>query len=748
MSNLVIVESPTKAKTISKFLGRGFTVKSSFGHVRDLPKSKLGVDVEHDFEPQYVVPTKAKKVATELKAAAKKADLVYFASDGDREGEAIAWHLKELLDTPEAKTKRIVFHEITKTAIDEALEHPRSIDPKLVDAQQARRVLDRLVGYRLSPFLWKKVVRGISAGRVQSVAVRMIVEREREIEAFKPQEYWSIEALLNKRGASETFSAKLLKKDGASLDKFALPDEASAKEVVGHVDGAAWKVASIEKKNVKRSPNAPFTTSTLQQEGNNKLGYSAKQTMMLAQQLYEGIDIGDRGQIGLITYMRTDSVNLAEKFVSEAREWVGKTHGKEFVPADVRTYKTKSKGAQEAHEAIRPTDVSLTPDSIASHLDARQYKLYDLIWRRAVASQMVDAEMETVAANIETAKNGAPTYTFRANGSAIAKMGFMEVYGTDHKENLLPDLAEGDAVDPTSVETKQHFTEPPPRYTEASLVKALEEYGIGRPSTYAPTITTVVDRGYVEKDQRKLKPTDLAKVVNDLLVEHFADIVDLEFTARMENDLDEIAEGKKEWVPIIRAFYGPFEKNLAAKEKEVNKKDVVEQKTDEKCPKCGKDMVIKMGRFGKFLACTGYPECKTTKPIEGTEESEAAVAAADEKCDLCGKPMVMKRGRFGPFFGCSGYPECKGIKSMQKKVGVTCPKCNKNEIVEKRSKRGRTFYACSGYPECQNAYWSKPTGEKCPKCGALVVFAKAGTARCSDKECDFVKTIDKDGAEE
>ncbi len=734
---LIIVESPTKAKTISKFLGKGYKVLSSFGHVRDLPTSTMGIDIEHDFAPKYVIPKKATKVVAELRAAAKGADEIYFATDEDREGEAISWHLRELLKVKPDKVKRITFHEITKTAIDAALQHPRDLDLRMVDAQQARRVLDRLVGYELSPFLWRKVARGLSAGRVQSVAVRLIVEREREIQAFKAEEYWSIEAEFAKHGEPEVFEAKLNSKDDKTLDKMAITTEKEASAILKTLEKASYSIEGVEKKLTHRSPSAPFTTSTLQQDANNKLGYSAKQTMMIAQQLYEGVELGDEGSVGLITYMRTDSVNLAEKFREDAAAYIKANHPKDL-PTEPRVYKTKSKGAQEAHEAIRPTEASRTPESLRTHLDDRQLKLYELIWRRAVASQMKDAEIETTAATIATGT----AYRFRATGSIMVAPGFMSVYQTDMKENLLPHLAEGDKLEEKKIESKQHFTEPPARYSEAAIVKAMEERGIGRPSTYAPTISTVIDRGYVEKDERRLKPTDLAFLVNDLLMEHFANVVDYDFTANMENALDEVAEGSKEWVPVIRDFYKPFHENLAEKDKELSKKDITETATDEKCEKCGKPMIIKFGRFGKFYACSGYPECKTTKPYDEKDKAAQDAAqdqAAGQVCETCGAPMMVKRGRFGAFLSCSKYPDCKFTKQIQKKTGAKCPKCKEGDIIEKRSRKGRNFYACSRYPDCDFAMWSKPTGESCPTCGNLLVFAKDHKIACSDKECGFSK---------
>jgi DNA topoisomerase-1 len=729
---LLIVESPTKAKTIARFLGKGAHVLSSFGHVRDLPKSKIGVDTEHDFTPSYIIPLKARKIVKELKAAAAKAETVYFASDEDREGEAISWHLEQILDLPKSKTHRITFHEITDHAIKHALEHPRTIDMRLVDAQQARRILDRLVGYELSPFLWRKIARGLSAGRVQSVVVRLIVEREREILAFIPKEYWSIDAELTKQNDSQTFSAKLTKINSTALDKFALPTETDAKNIVTALQGAKWHVESVEQKTSHRSPYAPFTTSTLQQEANNRLGFSSKQTMTLAQQLYE---------VGFITYMRTDSTNLSDKFLGEAREFIRELYGAPNLSAEPRVFKTKAKNAQEAHEAVRPTNVTATAEVLAAELDPNQKKLYELIWQRAVASQMIDAELSTMSIDVNAATKSGHNHTFHATGSVVKNPGFMTVYPTDTKDTHLPVLTEGDAINPESITPTQHFTEPPPRYTEASLVKTLEENGIGRPSTYAPTIGTVVERGYVEKDARKLKPTELAFKVNDLLVEHFPDVVDYHFTANMEQNLDAIAEGEKDWIPVLKEFYTPFKKNLTMKDKEISKESLSET-TNEVCDKCGKPMAVKFGRFGKFLACTGFPDCKNTKQIaqDGSGEIHAAPpTTTDEKCPNCGADMVVKRGRFGEFLSCSRYPDCKTIKSIVKPTGVKCNKCGTGDIAEKRTKAGKIFFACSNYPKCENAMWSKPTGEICPKCSSLLVEAKAGSVKCSNKDCDFTR---------
>lgn len=736
MKTLVIVESPTKAKTISKFLGKNFIVKSSFGHVRDLPKSKIGVDIEHGFEPQYIVSRDKLAVVKELKDAAKKSDRILFASDEDREGEAISFHLAHILDIAPEKAERITFHEITKTAIEEALQHPRTLDMKLVNAQQARRVLDRLVGYNLSPFLWHKVTKGLSAGRVQSVAVRLVVEREREIKDFKPEEYWSIEGLFKKHSESDTFEAKLHAISDKKLDKFDLKTKEQVDEIVKKLSNATYQITSVEEKPTKRSPLPPFTTSSLQQEANNVLGFSAKQTMRLAQQLYEGVEIGGGGQVGLITYMRTDAVNLSTKFLSDAAATIGTEFGAKYQLSAPRFYKNKNKNAQEAHEAIRPSEASRTPEELKPFLEPGQYRLYNLIWRRAVATQMADAELLSKTVDIESST----AHSFRATGQTVVFDGFLKLFPEKTKENALPVLTEKEAVDCTELKPEQHFTEPAARYSDATLVKALEEYGIGRPSTYAPTIATIEDRGYVERDEKKrLFPKDIAYLVNDLLVEHFPNIVDFQFTATMEQNLDDIAEGTKDWQPIISTFYHPFKENLDLKEKEIDKKALTEEATDEVCAKCGKPMVIKVGRFGKFLACTGYPECKTTKPFGDEAKEVLPPELSNEKCEKCGSAMQLKRGRFGSFLGCSNYPTCKNIKAIEKKIGVQCPKCKQGELVQKKSKRGKMFYSCNRYPDCDQAFWEKPTGEICPKCNQLLVFAAKGMVKCSSKECDFKK---------
>jgi len=739
---LVIVESPAKAKTIQKYLGGDFIVKSSYGHVRDLPKSTLGVDVDNDFEPEYVVPVKARKQVAELTKSAAKAKAIYFATDDDREGEAIAWHLMTVLKPKKSqKVFRITFTEITKSAILYAVEHPRDLDVNLVNAQQARRVLDRLVGYELSPLLWRKIRMGLSAGRVQSVAVRLIVERETEITAFKADEYWTLEALLH--AGEHSFTANLTSKGETKFPKLGIPTKADMDNIVSGLQGVSYTVKHIETKERKRTPPPPFITSTLQQSAVNALGFSSKKTIMLAQQLYEGVELGDEGPTGLITYMRTDSTNLSTEATSKAQQIITKLFGEKYALPAPRAYSKKAKGAQEAHEAVRPTDPGRTPESLGSHVTPDQAKLYRLIWQRMVASQMAEAKLQNVTADIEAGE-----YVFRAVGSTVLFDGYVKVLGEKAalKETVLPELAVGDALRLEKLNPEQHFTEPPARYSEATLVKALEEHGIGRPSTYAPTIDTVQRREYVAKgEDKRFRPTEIGDLVTKLLIEHFPDIVDITFTATMENDLDTIAEGKKEWQPVIKSFYKPFHAAIGKKDKELNKAELTQEKTGERCPKDGGEVVIKLGRFGKFKACVNYPECKFTEPIG--EEKQLQQELGGENCPDCGKPLVVKRGRFGPFLGCSGYPDCKHIKKIEKGTGAACPLCGKGEIVEKRSRKGKTFYACNKYPDCKNAYWSKPTGEKCPTCSSLLVYGAKQTARCSNKECGFTKQLEDSAPE-
>lgn len=737
--DLIIVESPTKARTISRFLGKDYVVEASFGHVRDLPKSRLSIDVENEFEPKYTIPIKAKETIKKLKDLAKNASTIILATDEDREGEAIAWHLVHALDLGkkadlakgiinDPRIKRIVFHEITKSAIDHALETPRSIDLNLVDAQQARRVLDRLVGYELSPFLWHKIRYGLSAGRVQSVAVRLVVEREREIEKFNKEEYWSIEADLSKNKDKQIFRAKLSKIDGKAVGKMDIKTESASSDIVKNLEGANYEVTSINKKEVKRNPSPPFTTSTLQQEAARKFGMSAKQTMVIAQQLYEGVTLGTEGQTGLITYMRTDSLNLAASALSQAQEIITAQFGKEFGLDTPRYFSNKSKGAQEAHEAIRPTDLSRTPESIENFLDKGQQKIYGIIWKRTLASQMAQAVFDQTAVEIEASspKLSALSYLFKATGQVVKFEGFIRAYteGQDEKtedeiEGTLPELSEKEALDLKELLTLQHFTEPPARYTDASLIKALESYGVGRPSTYAPTLSTIQERDYVEKEDKKYKPTEIGSLVNDMLVENFPEIVDINFTSHIEEEFDEIAEGKLKWVEVLKEFYGPFKKHLTEKEDSVQKQIVVSETL---CPHCGKPMLEKFGRMGKFLAC---PEegSKITQPMpeEAAKIKELQEKTKGELCPLCGKAMDVKRGRFGFFLGCSDYPNCKGISKIWNKLGYKCPSCLESpdrkdkpgDIVEKKSRgRGKPFFACTRFPDCTLVMNKKPESQE------------------------------------
>jgi DNA topoisomerase-1 len=684
--NLVVVESPAKARTLEQYLGRNYQVKASLGHVRDLPKSELGVDPEHDFEPKYIVPLDKRKLVKDLKTSAKSAGSVFLATDPDREGEAIAWHLASALDLDPSKTRRVAFHEITENAVKEAITQPRDIDMDLVNAQQARRVLDRLVGYKLSPLLWRKVRRGLSAGRVQSVAVRLVVDREDQIDAFTPEEYWTIEADLAKAGRrskADQFRASLAQRADKKIN---LKHEAGAQAVVAALQGATYQVADVRTRRAQRQPAPPFTTSTLQQEAARKLGFTAKRTMAVAQQLYEGVDLGSAGPVGLITYMRTDSLNVAAVAQAEARDYIRERWGKQYVPDKPRLYKTKSRGAQEAHEAIRPTSTRRDPAGLKDALPSDQYRLYKLIWDRFVASQMASAELDQTTVDITAAD-----CLFRANGSVVVFQGCMALYteGRDEEEEQegrLPPLTKGERVDLIALLPSQHFTQPPPRYTEASLIKALEELGIGRPSTYAPTLATIQERRYVERvtGTRQLKPTELGKAVNSLLVDQFPNIVDPEFTSKMEEELDDVASGDRTWVPVVKEFYDPFEQRLKEAGETVERVRVADEPTDRVCPRCGEhNLVIKLGRFGRFLACSGFPECKYTERI-------------------------------------------------QNRTGVKCPKCGQGELVERRSRKGRVFYGCNRYPECDFTAWNRPVPAPCPNCGGLVTAGRENQLSCTN----------------
>jgi DNA topoisomerase I len=728
---LVIVESPAKAKTLEKFLGKDYSVKASSGHIRDLPPGAMGVDLEKEFAPTYTVLKGKEKIVKDLKGYASKSDSILLAPDPDREGEAIAWHLSFLLESKK-EVKRIEFNEITKSAVQQAVKTPRDIDMKRVEAQQARRILDRIVGYKISPLLWKKVRKGLSAGRVQSVAVRLICEREALVQRFVPKEFWKITALFSKKNKKQSFESLVFSKSGKQIE---IGDEASASAVLKELDGADYEVKEVRRKEQKRNPYPPFITSTLQQDASRKLGYQAKRTMSIAQKLYEGIEVSGEGYVGLITYMRTDSVRSADTAVEEVRRYIGEKISADHLPKTPNQYKTK-KGAQDAHEAVRPTSVFRTPEQVKNDLTPEQYKLYDLIWKRFVASQMKPALFDMTSVDI-----AAKEYIFRASGSVIKFDGFLSLYEESRDENdeksaTLPELSEKEPLILEKITPSQHFTQPPARYNEASLVKELEERGIGRPSTYAPIISTIVDRGYVIKDGRTLKPTELGIITNGLLVKHFPTVLDIEFTARMEDELDEIEEGKIVWTKVLEEFYGPFKTSMEKAGVEM-KKVKMEEKTDEVCEKCGSPMVVRQSRYGAFLACTGFPKCKNTKdlPRKGEEITEAA-----EPCEKCGSSMEVKRSRFGAFLACSAYPKCKNTRSILKKIGVKCPEAGcGGDIVEKRSKKGRVFFSCSNWPKCKFSSWQRPLPETCPTCGAILTekYSKAGISKECSKKCGY-----------
>ena len=705
--SLVIVESPAKARTVGQILGRKYVVTASQGHVRDLPKSKIGVDVEQDFEPSYVIMKDKQSLLTQIKKAGNEAKEVFLATDPDREGEAISWHLQNAANWGDLKVapKRVVFHEITKEAVEEAFRNPREIDMQLVNAQQARRILDRLVGYQISPLLWRRVQRGTSAGRVQSVSLRMVVDREREIEAFIPVESWTIDNLLHKVGADliekNQFSATLhsVKGDRARISIF---KEEEARRFTAELAGADYKVAEVRKRDVRQRPSAPFTTSTMQQEAGRKLRFTAQRTMSVAQQLYEGLSVGDGGPVGLITYMRTDSTQVANSALEEVRSYIQERYSTEHLPEKAKVYTRASKGAQEAHEAVRPTSIRRDPVSLKDYLSAEQLNLYTLIWSRMLASQMEDARSEATTLNIDaTCKDSGNTYNFRATGSVLTFAGFRTVYleGRDDSDdsddkNSLPALSEGDALNCSKLEANQHFTEPPPRFTEATLIKAMEEKGIGRPSTYAPTIGTLVDRMYVERERNRITPTKLGITVTDLLTEYFTNIMDLDFTAKMEEELDDVSRGEREWIPMLGEFYGPFQQALGDADEKMPKIRMDEE-TDEVCD------------------CSGSDKC--------------------EHADLCEKPMVIKTGRFGRFMACTGFPDCRNTKPILKTVGVSCPKpdCG-GEIVERRARgRGRSFFGCSNYPNCDLILNQRPLPTPCPECGGLMIQKNRNNMACT-----------------
>ncbi len=816
--NLVIVESPAKAKTINKYLGRDFTVKASMGHVRDLPKKKLGVDVKKGFAAEYEALPTRKKILDELKAAAKDADAVYLAADPDREGEAICWHLSEALGgRSKKKYRRVVFNEITKKAVQQAFENPIEVDPKKVDAQQARRILDRLVGYKVSPILWDKVRRGLSAGRVQSVALRLVCEREREIRAFVAEEYWTVFAHLAAK-QPPVFGANLLKKDGKSIE---IGDAETAAGVRRDLESAAFRVAKIQRKERRRYPVPPFITSKLQQEAFKKLRFGVKRTMQVAQRLYEGIELGPDGAVGLITYMRTDSLRVSDDALSAVRGRIESSYGAEFLPEKPIFYRSK-KDAQDAHEAIRPTDLEHDPESVKRFLSKDEYQLYKLIWNRFVASQMRPAVYDETVVDIDAVpkQDAAPRYLLRAKGSTLKFKGFLAVYeetpderraaklreetlaedSTEPEDAVLqlPPLEEGDTLGLQRLDTDQHFTEPPARFSEASLVKELEENGIGRPSTYATIIATIETREYIEKREARLHPTELGFLVTDLLVAHFQDIMNVEYTAAMEQELDEIEEGKDNLLNTLTQFWRKFEKDLKKAQAEMKDVKAMEEKTDEVCDKCGSPMVLKWGRYGKFLACSAYPECKNTRQLTGeggegipdvhedvlkelcpkdgqpmvvkkgrfgpflacTNYPECKttkrlvrgaagklevekLAPIDEKCPECGNDLMWRRGRFGPFVACSNYPECKYIKKKQaKEIGMSCPECAQGAVVERKGRWGRSFYGCNRYPECKFTAYNRPLSEPCPDCGRAWLLEKETKKEgkvvfCSNESCHF-----------
>ena len=807
---LVIVESPAKAKTIQKYLGKGFTVEASLGHVKDLPKSTLGVDIEDNFATEYIVIPGKEKVLARLKKLALSADHIYLAPDPDREGEAIAWHLaEELAEGPKGKKKkkkdeggerirRVTFNEITKRAVQEAFEHPRDIDRALVDAQQARRVLDRLVGYQVSPLLWDKVRRGLSAGRVQTVALRLIVEREREIKAFEKKEYWTIDA--NLAGPKPpAFDARFL---GKGEEKIEVTNGEDAEKIRAAIEKADWLVRTVDRKERRRNATPPFTTSKLQQDSSRKLRFSVKRTMMIAQRLYEGVELGEEGLVGLITYMRTDSTRVSNDALAEVREYINTQYGSEYLPASANVYKEK-KAAQAAHEAIRPSSVQHHPDQIRQYLKEDEYKVYKLIWQRFVASQIMPAVFDQTTVDID-AKSGSDAYWFRVTGSVLKFDGFLKVYeeskeGKDEEEeelkHKLPALESGQKLTLKELKPEQHFTEPPPRYNEASLVKELEERGIGRPSTYSAILSTIQERQYVQKLGGKFSPTEIGLVVTDLLVENFRDIFDIQYTARLEEELDDIEEGKEKWTDTLGEFYKRFAKDLRYAEKHMENIKRMEKPTDEKCERCGSPlvikwgkhgsfyacssydkenpescnftkenpinlpdldsadiqettqeeycencgrvMVLKRGRFGQFMACTGYPDCKTTRRLD--QGKKVPDIPLDEPCPKCGRNMMIRHGRYGEFTACSGYPECKYVK--QNFIGVKCPLCKDGELVEKKARKGNTFYGCGNYPTCKFTAAHKPIPEKCPSCGndfLVEKFLKSGPViACPNKECEY-----------
>ncbi|NOX27193.1 MAG: type I DNA topoisomerase [Gammaproteobacteria bacterium] len=756
--SVVIVESPAKSKTLKKYLGKGFEIFASYGHVRDLKPKEGAVDPENDFKMTYEVIDRNKKHFDAIVKAVKKADALYLATDPDREGEAISWHIYEMLEAKKLLKDKIVqrvsFNQITKKAVTEAMENPRELSIDMVNAQQARRALDYLVGFNLSPLLWKKIRAGLSAGRVQSPALRMIVEREDAIEAFVPKEFWSIEADINK--SKTDFVAKLTEYKGEKLKQFSVnntDDANAARQALLDAAGKALTVVKVEKKQRKRNPQPPFTTSTLQQEASRKLGFSAQRTMRTAQQLYEGVEIGGGdGPIGLISYMRTDSVNLAAEAVEEIRELITKRYGANEIPKAPNSFKTKSKNAQEAHEAIRPTSANYVPSDIKTHLTSDQFKLYELIWKRTIACQMIHATLDMVGVNLSAGDIG----IFRASGSTVRKPGFMAVYqeGQDDNkgekdEKILPPMEEGDTVDLKTIRSEQHFTEPPPRFTEASLVKTLEEHGIGRPSTYASIISTLVSREYVELEKRRFTPTDVGRVVSKFLTKYFSQYVDYEFTAKLEDQLDAVSRGELQWLPVMEKFWSPFKERITDTDENVQRKDVTQEAIDEKCPKCESQLSIRLGRRGRFVGCTNYPECDYTRDMDGNSKDEPEIVEG-RKCPECESDLIIRSGRYGKFIGCSSYPNCKHMEPLEKPADtdVECPKCKQGNILQRKSRRGKVFYSCSRYPDCDYALWNEPIKESCPECQwpilTIKVTKRSGKQKlCPQDTCDFIESMEE-----
>jgi DNA topoisomerase I len=750
--NLIIVESPAKAKTIKRYLGGDYQVEASVGHVMDLPKSKLGVDIEHEFKPEYHVIAGKAKIIQQIRNAAKDKSNIYLATDPDREGEAIAWHISEQIHRRGAAVRRILLHEITPAAVKQAVANPTELNRQLYEAQQARRVLDRLVGYQVSPLLWEKVKRGISAGRVQSVALRIIAEREKEREAFRPEEYWTLDALFEGPTPPQ-FKARLYSHQDRRFDnKTNRLLEADARAIMAACEGKDFVVRKVERKEVRRAPVPPFITSRLQQEASRKLYFSPSRTMKVAQRLYEGIELGDQGAVGLITYMRTDSTRISDQALAALRDYISKRYGTEYLPAQPNVYRV-AKAAQEAHEAIRPTALERDPDSLRPYLEKDELALYTLIFNRFLSSQMNPAVYDRTTIDI-----GANGSVFRATGQTMKFDGFMRVYiegqddASEDEAETLPPLAEGMMLKLLNFFPEQHFTQPPPRFTQATLIKELEEKGIGRPSTYAAIMTSILNREYVEEDQSKrLRPTTLGRVVSDLLIESFPDILEVGFTAQLEEELDEIEEGRESWVKTLKRFYGPFQERLGEARLKMPEVKGKGWPTDITCERDGAPMVIKWGRSGEFLGCSKYPKCTNTKEFTRDEQGHVVVRASapaevtEERCEKCGKPMVRRRSRFGEFLGCSGYPECDGVKRLgpsASAIGVKCPECEEGEILERRSRKGRLFYGCSRYPKCKFASWDKPVAQSCPNCGSPYLTEKVnrrGEARwtCPKEECGY-----------